>query len=151
MPRLVALLAVAFVCAGCQTRVTHYTMLSTRQLDVSSMKGLAEEAGPVEGASTRTTLGVIPLSVPAAAAEVTGKTYGSWNLGRAMNRALARSPGAVGMSDVVVHDTVFSVPFLVQYHACKVRGRPLIDAPSQQRTEPDAGVASLNPPGQPLP
>jgi hypothetical protein len=65
--------------------------------------------------------------------EVEGRRDGSWNVDRAMKRALARTPGAVGMTDVVLYDTVLSVPFLLEYHCCTVRGRPLINPAAPAR------------------
>ena len=143
MPKLFALLTLACVCAGCQTRVTRYTILSTRKVDVSRVETVTKGATPVQGSAGSLGVGKIPLSVRGVAHEMTGRSYGNQHLDLALDRALAGSPGAVGMADVVVHDTVFAVPFLWDYRSCRVKGLPLIapvapaDAP-----EPVASAAS---------
>ena len=125
MLRLFAVLAVAFLCAGCQTTATRYTILSTREVEVSRLDGLTE-GHQTKGSATLATVGSVPVSARAVMAELTGRSHG-WNVGRAMDRALAGTPGAVGMTDAVVKESVLAVPFLLNYHACTVRGRALID------------------------
>ena len=126
MPKLVALLALAFVCAGCQTRVTRYSLLSTREVDVSRMEIARAAATPVDGRAGSLMLGKIPVSVRGVADEVTGTSYGNAHIDRALNRALAKSPGAVALADVVMHDTQASFPFLWDFRSCTVKGRPVV-------------------------
>ena len=129
MMRAVAVAVLGLLAAGCQTRVTHYTMLSTRKLDVSRMDDLAEEPRRAEGKFTVMAVGKIPLSLRGAAYEVMGRSNSNWQIDQAVERALTRSPGAVAMADVVLYDTMVSVPFLWEYRSCTVKGRPVVPVP----------------------
>ena len=146
MSKLVALVALAFVCVGCQTRVTRYSILSTRAVDVSRMQATNNPATPVDGKAGLLLLGKIPLSVRGVADEVTGRSYGNPHIDRALDRALAKSPGAVALTDVVMYDTQASFPFLWYFRSCTVKGRPVIVPPPA--TEPEQSVAVAD---RPLP
>ena len=150
MPRPFAVLALAFVCVGCQTHSTRYTILSTQEVDVSRLEGLTE-GDQVKGSALFATVGSIPLSARGLKTEVSGRTYVGWNVDRAMDRALAETPGAVGMTDALVQETVFAIPFLVNYHACTVRGRPLIDPAKVPAEGSPAALARLDAADPPLP
>jgi hypothetical protein len=147
MPKLIALLALAFVCAGCQTRVTRYSILSTRQVDVSRMQATNNPASPVDGKAGSLMLGKIPLSVRLLADEVTGRSYGNPHIDRALDRALAKSPGAVALADVVLYDTQASFPFLWDFRSCTVKGRPVVVPPPATQPEQSMALAA----DQPLP
>jgi hypothetical protein len=136
--RCLPLVALLCVCGGCQTRVTGYTLLSTRKVDVSRMETFSKEARPVNGKFTVLALGKIPLSLRGAAYEITGRSNNNWQINQAIDRALDKLPGAVAMADVTLYDTMFSIPFLWEYRSCTVRGKPVIDptAPDPDRRQP---------------
>jgi hypothetical protein len=141
MPRVPITLVLLVVCSaavGCQTRVTRYSVLATRQVDVSRLTAPEADAPAIEGSTGFAMLGKIPLSTRGLADEVSGRSSGTRLVDQALSRALKKHAGAVALADARVTDTGFAIPFLWEYRSCKVRGRPVLDTPAPA----DASVTS---------
>ena len=138
IPIALPLPLVARAAPGCQTRVTSYSVLATRQVDVTRLTPPDAGVAAVEGSTGLAMLGKIPLSTRGLADEVSGRSNGTHLVDQALSRALKKHPGAVALADARVTDTGLSIPFLWEYRSCKVRGRPLLDTPAPT----DASLAS---------
>jgi hypothetical protein len=135
---MVLLLVVLCVgAAGCQTRVTRFSLLATERFDPAGERRLETGAAAVDGRFAALAVGVIPLSPRALAAS--NRMDVNWQLDAAIGRALAKSPGAVALADGVVYDTSFRVPILWDYRSCVVKGRPMVLVPA--RVPEEAQVA----------
>lgn len=105
-----AFLAV-ILASGCTSRITDFTVISTKNVDLSS-PSLKRSANRIEGVDTAYIVLFIPTGVP--------------NLKEAIDRAIEKVPGCVALTDGVVYGKSWSV-FVAGANSFVVEGSPLID------------------------
>jgi hypothetical protein len=110
--RLGLIVAGIAILVGCSTRMVDYTILSTKNVDLSRVGSFRRSAERVTGKDTQFWLIIIPVS-------------GSPNLKEAIDRAVERVPGAVALVDGVVYYRAWW--FIFGSRAIIVEGTPLID------------------------
>jgi hypothetical protein len=108
------LLALGLVLAGCATRIGDFTMLSTQNVDLSRAGEFKRSASAIEGKDTmHIILGI--------------KTKPNIDLKEAIDRALAKFPGAVALVNVRLYTTGWSILGLYGQTSYIVSGTALVD------------------------
>ena len=107
--------------AGCRQRLTDFTFLSTKNVDLSRMGSLSR-AGRATGVDTAHVLFFIPTGTP--------------NYKEAADRAIESVPGGVALVDGVLETRWFLIPGLYAQSSARVEGTVLID-PDAVRQTPD--------------
>ena len=104
---------VALALASCTTRLVDFTIISTKNLDLS--KGATFERGRsrVEGVDQVFIIIIVPTGTP--------------NMKEALDRAIESVPGAVAILDGVITQRAWSIPFIYGESGFLVEGTPLID------------------------
>lgn len=110
---LILALAISFtvVTVGCRTRVTDFTVLSSKNLDFTQMGQCKRGSARITGKDTAYIIIFIPTGVP--------------NMKTALDRAIESVPGAVALVDGVVYADNWW--FIVGANSYIVEGTPLID------------------------
>jgi len=108
-----SLCLVALLLASCTTRLVDFTIISTKNLDLS--KGASFERGRsrVEGIDKVYIIVLIPTGTP--------------NMKEALDRAIESVPGAVALLDGVLTQKFWYIPYIFGQSAFLVEGTPLID------------------------
>ncbi|MGO9243888.1 MAG: hypothetical protein ACLPT4_16280 [Verrucomicrobiia bacterium] len=96
---------------GCTTRLTDFTVLSTKNVDLSKMASYTRGISRVHGEDLITIIIFIPTGVP--------------NAKEAIDRAIQSVPGAIALVDGVVYQKAWW--FLIGQSGFMVEGTPLID------------------------
>ena len=110
--------------ASCTTRLVDFTIISTKNLDLS--KGASFERGRsrVEGTDKVYIIVIIPTGTP--------------NMKEALDRAIESVPGAVALLDGVLTQRFWYIPYIFGESAFLVEGTPLIDPAIAGETLPSA-------------
>jgi len=101
------------VASGCTTRLTDFTVISTKNIEWS-------KAGTYKRATTRTTgkdTSYIIIFIPT----------GQPNMKEAIDRAIEPVPGAVALVDGVLYSNFWYIPYIYGESSYVVEGTPLID------------------------
>ena len=114
--QIVAVLALAGFSFGCQHRLTDFTVLSTKNVELSRMDNLQRTGDRVEGEDQKFVIFVVPIGLP--------------DVKEAIDRAIEKHPGAVALADGVLHYKYFYIPFIWGWSSYVVEGTPLVDAAS---------------------
>lgn len=109
---VIALLSVALV-AGCSSRITDFTVISTKNFDLSRMAEYERSDMRTEGIDTKHIIIFIPTGIP--------------NAKEAIDQAIESVPGAVALLDGVLSVRHFYIPLLYGQSSYVVRGTALID------------------------
>src|ERR1700680_3453078 len=113
MKRIIVLCSVMVMAAalsGCVTRLTDFTIISTKNVDLSRGADFIRGEKRVQGEDTKVIF-VLPLGLP--------------NAKEATDRAIESVPGAVALVDGVLEHDFFA--FIFGYDTYRVKGTPLID------------------------
>jgi len=108
----ITLLAVLLI-AGCTSRVTDFTIISTKNFDLNRASEFQRADFRSEGVDTKHIIIFIPTGVP--------------NAKEAIDRAIEQVPGGVALLDGVLSVNNFWIPFLYGQSSYIVRGTVLID------------------------
>ncbi|OCL84083.1 MULTISPECIES: hypothetical protein [Arcobacteraceae] len=106
-----SLITITFI-TGCTQRVTDFTVISTKNVDLNS-KSLKRASERVRGEDPAYMIIIFP----------TGTTH----LKQAIDNAIEKVPGAVALADGVVSFTSFYIPLIFGKTTYVVEGTPLID------------------------
>jgi hypothetical protein len=107
-------LALGLVLAGCATRIGDFTMLSTQNVDLSRAGEFRRSASTVEGKDTmHIILGI--------------KTKANIDLKEAIDKALAKFPGAVALVNARLYTTGWSIFGIYGQTSYIVSGTALVD------------------------
>ncbi|HZL10904.1 MAG TPA: hypothetical protein VFC65_12985 [Prolixibacteraceae bacterium] len=111
--KLIMLTIGAFLFSSCSYRVLDFTLISTKNVDLS--RGASFERGKtrVEGKDMVHLIIYIPLGRP--------------NLKEAVDRAVESIPGCIALLDGVVYSKFWWIPFLYGQQSITIEGTPLID------------------------
>lgn len=97
---------------GCTQRVTDFTVISTKNVDLSS-KSLKRASERIVGEDPAYIILVFPV--------------GTTHLKQAIDNTIEKVPGAVALVDGVVSFTSFYIPMIFGKQSYVVEGTPLID------------------------
>ena len=108
-----ALLAAAAVLAGCTTNLAKFSLVTTRNVDLSRLAELQRENRRVQGEDTRTVILFVSNKMQPSMKE-------------ALERAMESVPGCVALADATLHQE-YATFILGGYSTYVVEGTPLID------------------------
>ncbi|WP_440876972.1 hypothetical protein [Thalassotalea sp. PLHSN55] len=116
---LIASLAIALI-GGCSTRVGDFTVASTKNINIKSgqHKVLTEER--LTGEDVKYGVLIIPAGIP--------------NMKEAMDNAIEKKQGAVGLSDVVVNHSYWGIPFIYSQRSYTIEGNPIIEVSGEDKS-----------------
>ena len=116
---MLSVISTSIALSGCSQRVLDFTVVSTKNVDLS--KGADFKRGPtrVKGEDTRSIIVFVPTGQPSA------KT--------AMDKAIESVPGAVALTDGVITAHWWWIPYIYGQNKVEVEGTPLID-PNIEKT-----------------
>ncbi|HOO40537.1 MAG TPA: hypothetical protein PK425_11115 [Syntrophales bacterium] len=98
---------------GCTTRLTDFTIISTKNIDLSRGAEFIRGENRVTGEDTKHIIIFIPTGVPSPK--------------EATDKAIENVPGAVALLDGVLEQEMFYFPYVYGYSTYRVKGTPLID------------------------
>lgn len=111
---ITTLIALALlVMTGCTTRLTDFTIISTKNIDLSRGAEFTRSDNRVEGEDTRHIIIFIPTGIPSPK--------------EAADKAIESIPGAVALLDGVLEHEWFYFPYIYGYATYRIKGTPLID------------------------
>lgn len=113
MKKVFCLLIATLMLAGCSTRITDFTMITSKNIDISRMPTFQRDSKRVEGEDTTHIIIFIPTGVP--------------NAKEALDRAIESVPGAVALLDGVMTHKWFYIPYIYGRSWYIVEGTALID------------------------
>lgn len=106
------LLGVSFL-FGCTTRMADYTLISTKNVDLSKMNTYQSAGSRVKGQDVVHSLIIFNIREP--------------NMKEAIDNAIESVPGCVALTDGVLFTRYFNLPFIYEQHAYVIEGTPLVD------------------------
>ena len=109
----VAAIVAAVASTACTQRVADFTLLSTKNVDLSRAETFQRAPQRTEGKSEEALILFIPTGEP--------------SVKEAVDEAIEAAPGAVALTDGVIHSHVFLIPLLGGTVGYTVEGTPLID------------------------
>lgn len=98
---------------GCTTRLTDFTIISTKNIDLSRGAEFVRGTTRVEGEDTKHIIIFIPTGTPSPK--------------EAVDKAIESTSGAVALLDGVLEHEFFYFPYVFGYTTYRVKGTPLID------------------------
>lgn len=98
---------------GCTTRLTDFTIISTKNIDLSRGAEFTRSDKRIEGEDTKHIIIFIPTGIPSPK--------------EAADKAIESTPGAVALLDGVLEHEWFYFPYIFGYTTYRVKGTPLID------------------------
>lgn len=104
---------VAFLFSGCAKSVVDFTIISTKNIDLSRVADFKRAASRIEGEDKVFMIVIIPTGNP--------------NMQTAIDKAIQSVPGAVALLDGVVTFRSFYIPYVYGESSYVVEGTPLID------------------------
>lgn len=106
-------LAAAVLLSACTQRVADFTLLSTKNVELSRAAELVRGSARAEGRDEEATILIFSTGIP--------------DVKAAVDAAIESVPGAVALADGVIYSEVFILPPLGGSSAYIVEGTPLID------------------------
>ena len=114
MKKLVyAIVLFSTVLSGCTTRLVDFTVISSKNIDLSRGADFVRASQRVKGEDQKQIILFIPTGVP--------------NIKDAMDKAIESQPGAIALLDGVVTQTTWWIPYIYGQNTITVEGTPLID------------------------
>jgi len=135
MKRLIFLMLVliVLVLTGCTTRLVDFTIISTKNVDLSKAATFQRGNARIQGVDLVHIIIFIPTGVP--------------NMKEAIDKALESVNGAVALVDGVVYSKAWYIPYIYGQQSYVVEGTPLID-PSLTSNPIEPGYYVLKPNGK---
>ena len=112
--RKLFIISLLLLFCGCSYRMTDFTILSSKNIDLSKMDKYKRGKERVTGIDKIRVIIFIPTGMRS-------------DLKEALDRAIEQTPGCVGLVDGVVHYTEWYIPFFYGELYYTVEGTPLID------------------------
>ena len=114
MRKIVIIIVGLMMLSACTHRIIDFTIISTKNIDLSQAHKLKRGAQRVSGEDTRHIIVIIPIgSMP--------------NLKEAVDTALEKIPGAVALLDGVIYRKSWYIPWIYGEDSYIVEGTALID------------------------
>lgn len=102
-----------FILANCSQRLTDFTVISSKNINLSTASELKKSKNRVEGEDTKHIIVFFPTGIPDAK--------------EALDRAIEKTPGAVALADGTIEHHWWYVPYVYGRDSYVVEGTPLID------------------------
>ena len=107
----VALISLVFLFGGCRSRMGDYTVLTTKNIDLTSFSSHSDSTGtPVEGVDEKHIIFVFPTGIP--------------NIKEAVDDALEKG-NAYMLTDAVLYYEYFYIPYIYGNSKYVVKGIPI--------------------------
>ena len=113
LKKTILALAAAATISGCTTRLVDFTVISSKNVDLSRGADFKRHTGRVQGEDLKHIIVFIPTGVPNAKA--------------ALDKAIESVPGAVALLDGVLTYEWFWIPYIYGQQKYIIEGTPLID------------------------
>lgn len=126
---LAATAAIAISVTGCSSRVTDFTIISTKNFELSRMSEYQRSDIRVEGSDIKHIVIFVPTGIP--------------NAKEAIDKAIESIPGAVALVDGVLSRKFFYIPLIYGQEGFVVRGTALIDPSLVSKKQNDASDEGL--------
>jgi hypothetical protein len=126
-----ASIAVVFAMASCTNRILDFTMVSSKNIDLSRGASFERGKSRVTGEDMAHWIILLPTSTV--------------SIKEALDRAIESTPGCVALLDGVIYTKFWYIPYIYGQQVAIVEGTPLID-PSltlMDKTYPTYGVIEL--------
>lgn len=109
----IALSLTAFILSSCSHRVLDFTLISSKNVDLSKGASFVRGKQRVGGEDKVHLIIIIPT--------------GSVNIKEAVDRAIESTPGCVALLDGVIYTKFWWIPYIYGQSSATVEGLPLID------------------------
>jgi hypothetical protein len=96
---------------GCVQRIGDFTLLSSKNVDLSRLGTATKSPNRVTGEDAKEIIFVIPTGVP--------------SVKEAIDRAIESEPGSVALSDATIKYSSFYIPYIFGRNAFTVEGTPV--------------------------
>lgn len=110
---VITLVTATMITSACTQRVADFTLLSTKNVDLSRAHEYVRGTNRVEGRDEEAVILIFSTGIP--------------DVKSAVDRAIESTPGAIALTDGVIHTEFFYIPLLGGSSAYIVEGTPLID------------------------
>ncbi len=110
---LIVLSLTAFILSGCSHRVLDFTLISSKNVDLTKGASFVRGKSRVEGTDMVHWIIIIPT--------------GSVNIKEAVDRAIESTPGCVALLDGVIYSKFWWIPYIYGQQSATIEGLPLID------------------------
>lgn len=97
--------------AGCTTRLGDFTVVSSKNMDIGKTHQV--KGSRVIGIDKKHIVIVIPTGIP--------------NMKEAVDEAIEKTPGAVGLSDVTIKQCWWYIPYIYGQQWWEVEGNPIVE------------------------
>lgn len=111
--KIILSLALVFIAASCSYRVMDFTLISSKNVELSKFPTYERGSDRIEGEDTKSIIIIIP----------TGRPDGK----EAIDNAIESTPGAVALVDGVLTYKYFYIPYIYGEYTYIIEGTPLID------------------------
>lgn len=105
----VSLLALQLI--GCVQRIGDFTLLSSKNVDISRLGTATKSPNRVTGEDAKEIVIIFPTGVP--------------NVKEAIDRAIQSEPDCVALSDATIKHSFFYIPYIFGREAFTVEGTPV--------------------------
>ena len=123
MNKVVPVLALASVAAlsGCTNRIADLTYVSTKNISQEEIASATTDGERVEGKDTAHIIVFIPTGNP--------------NVEEALDRAIEKKKGGLGLKNATIHSSSFWIPYVYGQSSIIVEGEVLVpgDGPATER------------------
>lgn len=99
--------------AGCTHRIGDFTVASTKNMDIKRTLHRTDESIRLKGEDVKHIILFFPTGVP--------------NMKEAMDNAIEKSPGAVGLSNVTIKAGEWYIPLIYGQQYFEVEGNPIYE------------------------
>ena len=106
----------ALFLVGCTTRLGDFTVVSSKNMDVG--KRHLVKGDRVTGIDKKHIIIFIPTGIP--------------NMKEAVDEAIEKTDGAVGLSDVTIKQGFWYIPYIYGQQWWEVEGNPIVEAPKTE-------------------
>jgi len=113
MKKILALPVLLAILFGCTHRITDFTLISTKNVDMSKASSFKRAQQRVNGEDRAQIIIFIPI--------------GEANVKEAIDNAIEQIPGCVALVDGVLYTKFWYIPYIYGQSAAIVEGTPLID------------------------
>jgi hypothetical protein len=134
--KLIILAMTALIFSSCSHRVLDFTLISSKNVDLSKAASFLRGKNRVEGKDKVHWIIIIPT--------------GTVNIKEAIDRAIESTPGCVALLDGVIYTKFWWIPYIYGQQSATIEGTPLIDPSlAYNPTEiPTYGKIELNKKGE---
>lgn len=113
LSKTIIVFCVSLVLAGCSQRIVDFTVISSKNIDLSRGADFKRSSTRIKGENKKNIIIFIPTGIP--------------NAKEAMDKAIESVPGAVGLVDGVITQHSWYIPYIYGEMSIEVEGTPLID------------------------